>query len=67
MLKIATCNLCGKFYRTGQIRQMIVVSFSDGIEPAKKRTKVEERILVCLQCHEVIEKKGGIDMGVANI
>jgi hypothetical protein len=65
MLKISTCSLCGKFYRTGQIRQMIVVSFSDGFEPTKKRTKVEDRILVCLQCHEVIEKKGGIDKGVA--
>jgi hypothetical protein len=65
MLKISTCSLCGKFYRTGQIRQMIVVSFTEDNGETKKRKKAEQRILVCLQCHEVIEKKGGIDMGVA--
>jgi hypothetical protein len=64
MLKVSECQLCGRYYRTGKLRQL--VEKCDAVveeSAAGKRSKAvfkERRMLVCKECYKRIENGEGV-------
>jgi hypothetical protein len=56
LLKISECFLCGRYYRTGLIREVTKKELLTGV----KKSYDESKVLVCIDCLGHIENKEGV-------
>jgi hypothetical protein len=57
LLKISECFLCGRYFRTGLIREVTKKELLTGV----KKSYDESKVLVCVECLKHIEGKQGLN------
>jgi hypothetical protein len=60
-LKVSECFFCGKYYRTGLIRQIKNKEIAYSVRKDDKKSFTESIILTCIGCLKRIENKEGVE------